>query len=51
VPGARLQIFADSGHVPHLEEPGAVADAIVAFCGGDGGPQLRGPHVQGGAAR
>jgi pimeloyl-ACP methyl ester carboxylesterase len=31
--GARLQVFADSGHVPHLEEPDAVADAIREFCG------------------
>jgi pimeloyl-ACP methyl ester carboxylesterase len=34
VPGARLRVFADSGHVPHLEEPAAVADTIVEFCGG-----------------
>jgi pimeloyl-ACP methyl ester carboxylesterase len=33
VPGARLHVFEDSGHVPHLEEPRAVADAVIAFCG------------------
>jgi pimeloyl-ACP methyl ester carboxylesterase len=33
VPGAQLRIFDGSGHVPHLEEPRAVADAVVAFCG------------------
>jgi pimeloyl-ACP methyl ester carboxylesterase len=32
IPGARLRVFGDSGHVPHLEEPGAVATAIVEFC-------------------
>lgn len=32
VPGARLQVFDASGHVPHLEEPRAVADAVIAFC-------------------
>ncbi|HEV8585773.1 MAG TPA: alpha/beta fold hydrolase [Methylomirabilota bacterium] len=31
IPGARLQIFAESGHVPHLEEPGAVAEAVLDF--------------------
>jgi pimeloyl-ACP methyl ester carboxylesterase len=25
-------VFADSGHVPHLEEPDAVAEAIAEFC-------------------
>jgi pimeloyl-ACP methyl ester carboxylesterase len=29
--GARLRVFAESGHVPHLEEPGAVADAVIEF--------------------
>jgi len=32
IPGAQLVTFAGSGHVPHLEEPEAVAEAIVAFC-------------------
>jgi pimeloyl-ACP methyl ester carboxylesterase len=32
IPGARLRVFADSGHVPHLEEPAAVAEAVIAFC-------------------
>jgi pimeloyl-ACP methyl ester carboxylesterase len=32
IPGARLVTFADSGHVPHLEEPDAVAAAVVGFC-------------------
>src|SRR5436309_2397017 len=30
--GARLRVFAESGHVPHLEEPDAVAEAIGEFC-------------------
>ena len=34
IPGARLTTFAQSGHVPHLEEPAAVAAAIVEFCEG-----------------
>jgi pimeloyl-ACP methyl ester carboxylesterase len=33
IPGARLVTFAGSGHVPHLEEPAAVASAVVEFCG------------------
>jgi pimeloyl-ACP methyl ester carboxylesterase len=32
IPGARLRVFADSGHVPHLEEPSAVAEAVAEFC-------------------
>jgi pimeloyl-ACP methyl ester carboxylesterase len=30
--GARLRVFEESGHVPHLEEPEAVAEAIGEFC-------------------
>src|SRR5262249_28134366 len=29
---ARLRVFAESGHMPHLEEPAAVADAVIEFC-------------------
>jgi pimeloyl-ACP methyl ester carboxylesterase len=29
---ARLAIFEKSGHVPHLEEPDAVADVVIDFC-------------------
>ncbi len=32
IPGAQLVTFSDSGHVPHLEEPAAVAAAVVEFC-------------------
>jgi pimeloyl-ACP methyl ester carboxylesterase len=32
IPGARLQVFDDSGHVPHLEEADAVADVVAEFC-------------------
>ena len=32
IPGARLVTFAESGHVPHLEEPDAVAAAVLTFC-------------------
>jgi pimeloyl-ACP methyl ester carboxylesterase len=32
IPGARRRVFAESGHVPHLEEPAAVAEAVVEFC-------------------
>jgi pimeloyl-ACP methyl ester carboxylesterase len=32
IPGARLRVFDDSGHVPHLEEPDAVAEAVSEFC-------------------
>jgi pimeloyl-ACP methyl ester carboxylesterase len=32
ITGARLRVFEESGHVPHLEEPDAVADAIIDFC-------------------
>jgi pimeloyl-ACP methyl ester carboxylesterase len=37
IPAARLRVFADSGHVPHLEEPDAVAEAVGEFCGTGGG--------------
>ena len=32
IPGARLRVFDDSGHVPHLEEADAVADEVAEFC-------------------
>jgi pimeloyl-ACP methyl ester carboxylesterase len=32
IPGARLQVFDESGHVPHIEEADAVADAVAEFC-------------------
>jgi pimeloyl-ACP methyl ester carboxylesterase len=31
IPGAALRVFARSGHVPHLEEPEAVAAAVIDF--------------------
>jgi len=37
IPGARLRVFADSGHVPHLEEAEAVADAVIELCERAGG--------------
>jgi pimeloyl-ACP methyl ester carboxylesterase len=37
MPGARLITFEESGHVPHLEQPEAVAAAIAEFCGSRGG--------------
>jgi pimeloyl-ACP methyl ester carboxylesterase len=33
IPAARLVTFGRSGHLPHLEEPEAVAAAAVDFCG------------------
>jgi pimeloyl-ACP methyl ester carboxylesterase len=33
IPGAMLRVFDDSGHVPHIEQPGAVAAAVAEFCG------------------
>jgi pimeloyl-ACP methyl ester carboxylesterase len=32
IPGAVLRVFPESGHVPHLEEPEAVAAAVMEFC-------------------
>ena len=32
IPGARLEIFGGSGHVPHLEEPARVAAVVGDFC-------------------
>jgi pimeloyl-ACP methyl ester carboxylesterase len=32
IAGARLRVFDESGHVPHLEEPAAVAEAVLDFC-------------------
>ena len=31
IPGATLRVFDDSGHVPHLEEPEAVARTVLDF--------------------
>jgi pimeloyl-ACP methyl ester carboxylesterase len=31
MPGAGLRVFSGSGHLPHVEEPGAVAAAVVDF--------------------
>jgi pimeloyl-ACP methyl ester carboxylesterase len=36
IPGARLHVFDESGHVPHLEEADAVADAVAEFCRREG---------------
>ncbi len=33
IAGATLRLFEASGHVPHLEEPDAVAAAVLDFCG------------------
>ena len=41
IPGARLIVFADSGHVPHLEEPEAVARAVLDFCRSEAVNELR----------
>jgi len=32
IPGAVLRVFGESGHVPHLEEPEAVAAAVIEYC-------------------
>jgi pimeloyl-ACP methyl ester carboxylesterase len=32
IPGATLTTFAASGHLPHVEEPNAVADTVIGFC-------------------
>jgi len=32
IPGSVLRVFDASGHVPHLEEPAAVAEAVLEFC-------------------
>jgi pimeloyl-ACP methyl ester carboxylesterase len=37
IPGAQLRVFEGSGHVPHLEEPEAVAAAVLEFCADRGG--------------
>jgi pimeloyl-ACP methyl ester carboxylesterase len=37
IPGATLRVFEGSGHVPHLEEPEAVAAAVLEFCLDRGG--------------
>jgi pimeloyl-ACP methyl ester carboxylesterase len=34
IAGARLQVIADSGHIPPLEQPRAFNDALLAFLGG-----------------
>jgi pimeloyl-ACP methyl ester carboxylesterase len=36
IPGARLHVFDESGHLPHLEEADAVADAVAEFCRREG---------------
>jgi pimeloyl-ACP methyl ester carboxylesterase len=32
IPDATLRVFDDAGHVPHLEQPGAVAQSVLDFC-------------------
>jgi pimeloyl-ACP methyl ester carboxylesterase len=32
IPGARLHVFDGSGHMPHVEEPEAVARVVAKFC-------------------
>jgi len=36
IPGARLRVFDESGHVPHLEEADVVANAVAEFCRREG---------------
>jgi pimeloyl-ACP methyl ester carboxylesterase len=36
IPGARWQVFDESGHVPHLEEADAVAETVAEFCRREG---------------
>ena len=36
IPGAILRVFDESGHVPHIEEPEAVAAAVIEFCQSQG---------------
>ncbi|HEX2441473.1 MAG TPA: alpha/beta fold hydrolase [Methylomirabilota bacterium] len=36
IPGATLRVFDESGHVPHIEEPEAVAAAVIEFCQSQG---------------
>lgn len=33
IPKAELRVFDQSGHLPHIEEPDAVAAAVIDFCG------------------
>jgi 2-succinyl-6-hydroxy-2,4-cyclohexadiene-1-carboxylate synthase len=33
IPGARLEIVADTGHAPHLERPDVILDLVLAFLG------------------
>jgi pimeloyl-ACP methyl ester carboxylesterase len=37
IPGAVLRVFEGSGHVPHIEEPDAVAAEVIQFCTARGG--------------
>ena len=39
IPGAALRVFEESGHVPHLEEPEALAAAVIEFCAPRGRPR------------
>jgi pimeloyl-ACP methyl ester carboxylesterase len=39
IPGAALRVFEGSGHVPHLEQPEAVAAAVIEFCAGGKDPR------------
>ena len=41
IPGAALRVFDDSGHVPHLEEPDAVAAAVDRVLRGPGGAAVK----------
>ena len=40
-PSATLWVVPGAGHACHLEQPGVVAEAMVAFCGGGAGEPLK----------
>jgi 2-succinyl-6-hydroxy-2,4-cyclohexadiene-1-carboxylate synthase len=40
-PSATVEVVPGAGHACHLEQPGVVAEALIAFCGAGGGPPLQ----------
>ena len=46
MPGSRLEVFPDAGHMPHDDDPFRFASLLTEFCDGTEGARLEHDHWQ-----